>query len=437
MTSFSLAALDSPGDYASVLLVPLGLILIGGFFVMADVVLLKRRGDADSVTSFLGLGARPRPGLRLTSVFFFTLASVLASRDLIALLQNLNPMLLAIAIGLTSTLLAFCILLLGILLPRGLGESLHESLPIRALSRLARWLTIWIDPLAELGWLCVSVILRVLHLDRSRSAEEREEEVRQMMDEGLSTGAFDAAEKEMVEGVLELDEQTAAELMTPRSRVAWLDLNDLDEVNWRRMAAAGHSDYPVFEGNRDNIRGMVSVKSLWANISLAGAVKLADVITPALFVPATMTAPRLIEEFRKVRKHVALVVDEFGVVDGMVTLKDVVEAIVGQLPEKGVRQHYPQIIRREDGSWIIDAQLDFEVTANEINLVLDHEELETNRYQTISGYVLHHFGHIPEEGDTLEKHGFRFEIIDMDRQRIDKLLVTRLVQPRVIQGTTE
>ena len=437
MTSFSLAALDSPGDYASVLLVPLGLILIGGFFVMADVVLLKRRGDADSVTSFLGLGARPRPGLRLTSVFFFTLASVLASRDLIALLQNLNPMLLAIAIGLTSTLLAFCILLLGILLPRGLGESLHESLPIRALSRLARWLTIWIDPLAELGWLCVSVILRVLHLDRSRSAEEREEEVRQMMDEGLSTGAFDVAEKEMVEGVLELDEQTAAELMTPRSRVAWLDLNDLDEVNWRRMAAAGHSDYPVFEGNRDNIRGMVSVKSLWANISLAGAVKLVDVITPPLFVPATMTAPRLIEEFRKVRKHVALVVDEFGVVDGMVTLKDVVEAIVGQLPEKGVRQHYPQIIRREDGSWIIDAQLDFEVTANEINLVLDHEELETNRYQTISGYVLHHFGHIPEEGDTLEKHGFRFEIIDMDRQRIDKLLVTRLVQPPVIQSTTD
>ena len=262
MTGSSLAALDSPGDYASVLLVPLGLILIGGFFVMADVVLLKRRGDADSVTSFLGLGARPRPGLRLTSVFFFTLASVLASRDLIALLQHLNPMLLAIAIGLTATLLAFCILLLGILLPRGLGESLHESLPIRALSRLARWLTIWIDPLAELGWLCVSVILRVLHLDRSRSAEEREEEVRQMMDEGLSTGAFDVAEKEMVEGVLELDEQTAAELMTPRSRVAWLDLNDLDEVNWRRMAAAGHSDYPVFEGNRDNIRGMVSVKSL-------------------------------------------------------------------------------------------------------------------------------------------------------------------------------
>ena len=257
-----------------------------------------------------------------------------------------------------------------------------------------------------------------------------------MMDEGLSSGAFDAAEKEMVEGVLELNEQTASELMTPRSRVTWLDLDDLDEVNWRRMAAAGHSDYPVFQANRDNICGMVAVKSLWANISLTGSVKLSDVITPPLFIPATMTAPRLIEEFRKMRRHVALVVDEFGVVEGMVTLKDVVEAIVGQLPERGVRQHYPQIILREDGSWIIDGQLDFEETAKEINLVLAHEELEANRYQTIGGYVLHHFGHIPEDGEKLEQHGFRFEIVVMDRQRIDKLLVTRLAEP-TIQGTTE
>ncbi|MEI6322341.1 MAG: hemolysin family protein [bacterium] len=440
MTASSLSIPLSPGDYASIVLVPLGLIIIGGYFVMADVVLLKRRGDADSVTSFLGLGSRPRPGLRLASVFFFTLASVLASRDLIALLHQANPMMMALAVGLTSTVLAFAILLLGILLPRGFGESLHESLPVRALSRLARWLTVWIDPLAELGWLCVTVILRLLHLDRRRSAEETEEEVLQMMDEGLSSGAFDATEKEMVEGVLDLDEQTVAELMTPRSRVAWLDLDDLDEVNWRRMAAAGHSDYPVFQGNRDNICGMVSVKSLWANISLTGFVKLADVVTPALFVPATMTAPRLIEEFRRVRKHVALVVDEFGVVDGMVTLKDVVEAIVGHLPERGVRQHYPEIILREDGSWLIDAQLDFEETAKAIGLALSPGEMEANRYQTISGYVLHHFGHIPEEGAKLEQDGFRFEIVDMDRQRIDKLLVSRHtdhLSSQVIQGTTD
>jgi putative hemolysin len=229
----------------------------------------------------------------------------------------------------------------------------------------------------------------------------------------------------MVEGVLDLDEQSAAELMTPRSRVTWLDLDDLDEINWRKIAGAGHSFYPVFQGNHDTVRGIVSVKSLWANISMTGSVRLVDVLNPPLFVPATMTAPRLIEEFRNMRRHVALVVDEFGVVEGMVTLKDVVEAIVGRLPERGVRQHYPEIITRDDGSWLIDAQLDFEETAEVIGLRLSDEELEANRYQTIGGFVLHHLGHIPEEGEKFAHGGFRFEIVDMDRQRIDKLLVNR------------
>jgi putative hemolysin len=431
--SESFQPLHTPGDITAMFLVPIGLILLGGLFVMADVVLLKRRGDAELVTSFVAIGSRPRPGLRLTSVFFFNLAAVLATRDLLHVFQQSNPWFLSLAIGLLATLLAFCILLFGILLPRGLGESLHESLPLRALSRLAEGLTLWIDPLAELCWVAVTFVLQLLHLDRRRSAEETEEEVLQIMDEGLSSGAFDAAEKEMVEGVLDLDEQTVGELMTPRSRVTWLDLDDLDEVNWRKMAAAGHSDYPVFQASRDNICGMVSVKSLWANISLTGSVKLRDVIHPPLFVPASMAAPRLIEEFRKMRCHIALAVDEFGVVEGMVTLKDVVEAIVGQLPERGVRQHYPQIILREDGSWIIDGQLDFEEAAKEIQLTLSSEELEVNRYQTIGGYVLHHCGHIPEEGEKLKQHGFCFEIIGMDHQRIDKLLVMRCGEPSIIQ----
>jgi len=407
-------------------LVPVALILLGGVFVMADVVLLKRRGEADSASSFDGAGRRPRPGLRLAAVFLFTLASLLASRDLILLIQGESPLLLSAGFGCLGMVLAFLILLFGILLPRALGEALHESGPLRAVSRIARWFTVWMDPLAGLGWIFVSSVIRILHLDRRRSHEEREEEVLQMMDDGLESGAFDPVEKEMVEGVLDLDEQSAAELMTPRSRVTWLDLDDKDDVNWRRIAGAGHSDYPVFQGTHDNIRGMVAVKALWANVSMTGGVRLSDVLTTPLFVPATMTAPRLIEEFRKTRRHVALVVDEFGVVEGMVTLKDVVEAIVGRLPERGVRQHYPEIIMRDEGSWLVDAQLDFEETAREIGLEVPSEEFETNRYQTVGGYVLHHLGHIPEEGEKFDRGGFRFEVVDRDRQRIDKLLVTRL-----------
>ncbi|MEY2905550.1 MAG: hypothetical protein RLZZ408_21 [Verrucomicrobiota bacterium] len=414
-------------EFSISLLLPLALILTGGLFVMADVVLLKRRGDADGVNSYIASGSRPRPGLRLASVFFFTLASILTARDLLELLRMAPPIVLSLGIGITSTILAFLILLFGILLPRALGEALHESLPIRALSKLAHWLTIWLDPLAELGWAAVASFLRILRIDRVRTAEQSEEEVLQLMDEGLESGAFDPVEKEMVEGVLDLDEQSAAELMTPRSRVTWLDLDEPDEVNWRRIAGAGHSDYPVFQGTHDNIRGIVSVKSLWGNISLTGSVRLPDVLTPPLFVPATMTATRLIEEFRKTRRHVALVVDEFGVVEGMVTLKDVVEAIVGRLPERGVRQHYPEIILREDGSWLVDAQFDFEETAREIGLKYSPEEPGENRFQTVGGFVLHHLGHIPEEGEKLVWNSYRFEIVDMDRQRIDKLLVSRII----------
>jgi putative hemolysin len=408
------------------LLFPFVLVLLGGCSILADMVLLKRRGDADGVSSFLGTGSRPRPGLRLASVFFFTLASILAARNLLVLpIVSSSQAVAAGVIGIVATVFSVLILLFGILIPRALGEFYHEAIALRALSRGARYLTLWIDPLAELCWLVVSAFLRMLGIDPRRSAEQSEEDVLQIMDEGLESGAFNPGEKEMVEGVLDLDEQTVAELMTPRSRVTWLDLDEPDEVNWRRIAGAGHSDYPVFQATHDNIRGIVSVKSLWANLSMTGSVRLADVLNPPFFVPSTMTAPRLLEEFRKTRRHTALVVDEFGVVEGMVTIKDVFEEIVGRLPERGVRQHYPEIIRREDGSWLVDAQVDFEETAGEIGLELPEEESD-GRFQTMGGFVLHHLGHIPQEGEMMDKEGYRFEIVSMDRQRIDKLLVTRL-----------
>ena len=121
----------------------------------------------------------------------------------------------------------------------------------------------------------------------------------------------------------------------------------------------------------------------------------------------------------------------------MVSLKDVVEAIVGRLPERGVRQHYPEIIQRDDGSWLVDAQFDFEETAESIGLIIPDDEIRENRYQTIGGFVLHHLGHIPEEGEKIDQEGFRFEIVDMDRQRIDKLLVTRIAHRPVAEGTTD
>jgi putative hemolysin len=426
MTAGQAASVPGWDHLPSMFLVPFVLILLGGLMVMSDAVLLRRRGDEEGVSSFLGSGSRPRPGLRLASVFLFTLASILAARDLLALPQGSPHAFTALAIGIGATVLSFLILLVGILLPRAVGEVWHDSLALRAIARTARVATVWIDPFASLGWSLVSGLLRILGADTERTAEQSEEEVLQMIDEGMEKGVFDQVEKEMVEGIFDLDEQSVAELMTPRSRVTWLDLDDADEVNWRRIAGAGHSDYPVFQGTHDNIRGIVSVKSLWANLSMTGSVRLADVLNPPFFVPATMTAPRLLEEFRKTRRHTALVVDEFGVVEGMVTLKDVMEEIVGRFPERGVRQHYPEIIQREDGSWLVDAQCDFEEAAAGIGLMAPEEDGAESRIQTIGGYVLHLLGHIPEEGEHTECNGYRFEVVDMERQRIDKLLVSKV-----------
>ena len=246
--------------------------------------------------------------------------------------------------------------------------------------------------------------------------------MRVLIDEGLSAGIFKKAEKEMVEGVFDLDEQTAGDLMTPRARMIWLSLDDEDEENWRRIAGSGHSHFPVYQETRDNVVGMVSVKSLWANLSLAGRIELRALVTPPLYVPTAMPASKLIEEFKKSGKHIALVVDEFGGLQGLVTLNDVMMAIVGNLPEREQR-HEPKAMLRQDGSWLVDAMLDIDETKKSLGIDEDLPGEDINRYSTFGGFILSQLGHIPREGEKFHWDRFDFEVIDMDRQRIDKVLV--------------
>ncbi|MBM3857711.1 MAG: HlyC/CorC family transporter, partial [Verrucomicrobia bacterium] len=256
------------------------------------------------------------------------------------------------------------------------------------------------------------------------------EEVIQIMDEGLHTGVFNASEKKMVEGVLDLDEQTVDGLMTPRSEFAWLSLDDAEENNWRTITKSGHSEFPVFQGTHDHLVGIVSVKSLWANISLTGSVQLSDVIAPPLYVPATIKASQLIEEFRNKKRHTALVVDEFGVVEGIVTVKDVFEAIVGVLPEREVKQHYPKLIQKTQHSWTVDAGVDFEEAREALGMLFAEEEEEENRYKTIGGFFLHHLGHVPHEGELMTWKNFRFEVLKMNKHRIEQLQISKLEEKK-------
>ncbi len=327
-----------------------------------------------------------------------------------------------IALILVSTLITYFSVIIGELVPKRLALNNPE--------RIAAWLARPMNGLAILAGPVVNLLNRsselliaLMGVKKSAEPPVSEEEVRVLIDEGLSTGVFKKAERDMVEGVFELDEQTADDLMTPRARMVWLSLDDSDDENWRRIAGSGHSHFPVYQKTRDNVVGMVSVKSLWANLSLAGRAELRTLVTPPLYVPTSMPASTLISEFKKSGKHIALVVDEFGGLQGLVTLNDVMEAIVGNLPEREQR-HEPKAVLRQDGSWLIDALLEIDEVKHHLQIERDLPGEDEDEFTTLGGFLLDRLGHIPREGEKVEWDRFTFEILDMDRQRIDKVLVT-------------
>ena len=230
----------------------------------------------------------------------------------------------------------------------------------------------------------------------------------------------------MVNSVLELDDSAITDLMTPRPKIVFLNLDDSQEVNWRKIVTSGHSYFPVYQSNRDQVVGLVSVKSLWAHSAVGLPTSLKNLLDTPLTVDEDLTAIQLVDQFKKTGKHIAIVTDEFGSVQGLVTLLDVLEAIVGDLPDIGPNSEPPSAHQREDGSWLIDATLPISEFKEliESDSSLPHEK-EAD-FQTIAGFVMTQFGRIPKAGNRFDWNGLRFEVMDMDRHRVDKVLVTRL-----------
>jgi putative hemolysin len=326
---------------------------------------------------------------------------------------------LALALVITGLVLAFIVL--GDVLPARLVPHAPERIAI-LLVRPVRRLGQLVGPVVRLLTWGSDLVLRPFGLHRPpKEAPVTEEEVNTLIEEGMTAGVFNKSERDMVAGVLELDQLPVTALMTPRPKMIFLNLDDPDEVNWRKVVASGHSHFPVYQGNRDQVVGMVSVKSIWANHAFGIPTQLRHLLTPPLVVPETMMSHHLLEQFKKHGKHTALVSDEFGSVQGIASLFDVLEAIVGDLPEPGQRRA-PAARQREDGSWLVDASL----SVDELKTLISVDELpheDEVDFQTIGGFVMTQFGRIPVAGDTFDWEGWRFEVLDMDRHRIDKVLV--------------
>jgi putative hemolysin len=276
--------------------------------------------------------------------------------------------------------------------------------------------------------------MRVFGLGSTSTQKVSDEEITLMIEQGQIEGVFHAAEKRMVEGVLALDRLPVTAIMNPRPKIVWLSVDDPDELNWRKIVTSGHSHFPVFRGSTDNIVGMISVKALWANSAAGFATPMKDLLTQPLRVPDTISCVQVLETFKRSGRHIALVTDEFGVTSGIVTLIDVLEAIVGDLPSRG-QAPGPEAKQRADRSWLIDATMPVSDVKQTLGIaVLPGEEHAD--FQTLGGFLMTNFGRIPTAGDTFEAGGFRWEVVDMDHFRIDKVLVAPLstVPPVMPQG---
>lgn len=415
------------------------LLLANGVFAMAEIAVvsskkarLRRLSEAGNTSAKVALDLAESPNRFLSTVQVgITLVGILAgafggatlaekAAGPIGDISALAPYADKIAFVLVVVLITYFSLLLGELVPKRLGLSNPERVAM-ALAKPMNWLSRSAGPLVSFLSGSTEALLRLLRFQPNKELPVSEDEVRVLMQEGLRAGAFNKVESQIVHSALELDQLPVREIMTPRPKVIWLNQNDTHDQIWHKIVVSGHSHFPVYEGSRDHTVGIVSVKAIYANLAAGVGVRLKDLMISPIVVPETQTVLQLVETFKQSGLHIALVTDEFGTLVGLVTLNDVMEAIVGEFPSQGERAK-PTAKKREDGSYLIDAMLDIE----SVSLALPGVKFgrdEYSQYQTLAGYVVKQFGRVPKEGESFEAQGYIFEVLDMDHHRVDKILV--------------
>lgn len=308
-------------------------------------------------------------------------------------------------------------LIIGELVPKRLALA-HPEAIARTVSRPMRVLSIVGTPAVAVLSLSTDAVLRLLRLRAPSDEAVTEEELRMLLQQGADAGVIEMAEHEMAAAVFRLGDRRVEDLMTPRLEAVWLDIADPIEQAWEAILESSHERYLVCENDADTVLGVVAVKDLFPLVIQGETVDLRAVLRPALYLPGTLSALSALERFKQAPSTLGVVVDEYGGTSGILTLTDLMEAIVGNLPSDEPAEQ--AIVTRPDGSWLIDGRLPFE----DLQSLLEIKELSDERdYQTLAGFVLHRLGHIPAVGESVNWNGFRFEVVDMDARRIDRVLV--------------
>ncbi len=320
-----------------------------------------------------------------------------------------------IALGSVVLIITILTIWLGELVPKRLGINSPEQIaqvvagPMLFISKL-------FSPFIRLMSGATNFVLRLLGVNPSAEPPITEEELQMLIDQGTQAGVFEEAEQDMVEGVFSLADQRVYSLMTPRTEIVWLDISDTTEEILEKIANCPYSRFPVRQDSLETIVGIVKSRDLLVTSLSGKGINLKELAKPVTFIPETMLASRALEILKEKNTEILLVIDEFGGVQGLLTINDILEEIVGEM--EGAE---PQATQRQDGSWLLDGMLEVDEFKEIFNLGdLPHED----EYETLSGFIMTSLGRVPHATDHFEWNNLRFEVMDMDGRRVDKVLVT-------------
>ena len=388
---------------------------------------------ASSPTQFLGT---VQMGITLVTIVAGAYGEQIIYERIYPLLNFIPLYQLHVAHGISVVIITFLAIILGELVPKRLALNHPEliasivALPIKALVKIAH-------PIVFILSICTDTVIRLLGIKPSTEPQITEEEIKVLIEQGTEEGTFEEVEQAMVERVFRLGDRPVSSFMTPRPEMIWLDLVDGITQNREKIIENGYSRYPVCQEGLDNVLGIIPVTNLLARSFSGEQMDLTVGLREPIFVPESTRGLKVLEIFKQTVNHVALVVDEYGVIQGLVTLNDILIEIVGDVPNDDDEEEEPQAVQRDDGSWLLDGML----TMDEFFELFDmEEEIESHsrdNYQTLGGLVMTHLGRIPVAADNFEWKDMRFEVMNMDGNRVDKILVKMLKNQSINLGSLE
>lgn len=416
------------------------LILINGFFSMAEMALvssrkarLQRLADEGGPGAQTALSLHNEPSsflsaiqVGITSIGILSgaigetaLADPLA--EWLRQIAPIDPYARGIALTIVVVGLTYVSVVVGELVPKRLALLAPEGIA-SLIARPMLWFAGSVRPLVWLFTASSGLLLRLFGARRKDEPPVTDEEINVLMGQGAEAGVFHESEQEIVSNVLRLDEQRIEAIMTHRNDIYQIDLADAETEIRRRIAESPYTRIVVCRGGLEHIVGLLRTSDLLKSVLEGTPLDVEAHLRPPLYVPEGVTTTRLLENFRNTRAQCALIVDEYGELEGLVTLTDVLTAIVGELPSSDVAEE-ADVVMREDGSWLMDGSVSVERFKSVLQI---EEELPgEEEFNTLGGFVMHALGRVPAAADHFEWNGWRLEVVDMDRKRVDKVLVAR------------